>query len=118
MKLTKRQKEFCGTIYDETDIDLAYYLETADVEDFDELTDYIQDQGGFDIEIIYYHTAMDFLKENDASLKESLELAHDLGFEANSLNSETLASILASQNARENFQEFEGDIETIIFKTE
>jgi len=44
-------------------------------------------------EIIYYHRAIKYLSENDASLRESLELAHDLGCSLENLSSETLATI-------------------------
>jgi len=44
-------------------------------------------------EIIYYSKAVNYLLENDASLRESLDLANDLGFTLDNLNSETLATI-------------------------
>lgn len=44
-------------------------------------------------DIIYYHNAIKYLSENDASLHESLELAHDFGFTLENLSSETLATI-------------------------
>ena len=44
-------------------------------------------------EIIYYYKAIKYLSENDASLNESLELAFDMGFSLENLNSETLATI-------------------------
>jgi hypothetical protein len=44
-------------------------------------------------EIIYYSKAVNYLLENDASLRESLGLANDLGFTLDNLNSETLATI-------------------------
>ena len=95
----------CITDYvniEDIDIDNAYnsILEKIDV------------NNGFDIEIIYYSNAIEYLSKNDPSLKESLEIASIYGFELNNLNSETLASLLASQNARENFYELESEIET------
>ena len=50
----------------------------------DELGDYdthqiyqeLQDNGFFNVDIIYYHKAMEYLKENDTSLNESLSLIH------------------------------------------
>ena len=44
-------------------------------------------------EIIYYYKATEYLLENDSSFKESLELAHDLGYTLENLSSETLATI-------------------------
>ena len=45
-------------------------------------------------QVIYYGSAMEFLSENDSSLKESLEIAQDFGYELSNLNSETLATLL------------------------
>lgn len=45
-------------------------------------------------EITYYHKALEFLKDHDPSLRNSLKLASDLGFELKNLNSEILASLL------------------------
>ena len=44
-------------------------------------------------DIIYYHKAIKYLFENDSSLRESLELANDLGCTLENLSSETLATI-------------------------
>tara|TARA_B110000285_G_scaffold213287_1_gene257488 strand:+ start:358 stop:744 length:387 start_codon:yes stop_codon:yes gene_type:complete len=44
-------------------------------------------------EIIYYNKAMEYLSEHDWSLRESLSLAHDFGFQIENLTSETLATI-------------------------
>ena len=44
-------------------------------------------------DIIYYNRAIKYLSENDSSLRESLELAHDLGCTLENLSSETLATI-------------------------
>lgn len=47
-----------------------------------------------DTGIIYYSVAIDFLVRHDPSLKYSLNLAADLGYEIKDLNSELLASLL------------------------
>ena len=44
-------------------------------------------------EIIYYNVAMEYLSEHDWTLRESLALAKDFGFEIENLSSETLATI-------------------------
>lgn len=116
MKLTKKQIELCDKIYKETDIEIENQLETTDAENFDELVDELQDNGMFDIEIIYYHNAMEYLMEHDSSLRESLDLASEMGFKIEDITSEKLASLLASQNARVDFQEFEDEINEVIFK--
>ena len=55
---------------------------------YDDALEYIYEQ-----DIIYYNKAIKYLSENDASLRESLELAHNGGYEYKHLSSETLASI-------------------------
>ena len=72
----------------------------------------ISDNNGFDVEIIYYSNAIDYLKENDPSLQESLEIASGYGYTTDKLNSEILASLLASQNAREDFADLRNEIES------
>ena len=73
-------------------------------------------KGAFNIEIIYYHKAMEYLSENDFSLTESLELTYEYGFELKNLNSETLASLHASQKAREDFFSLEEQINDILWQ--
>lgn len=105
-QLTKFE-EFLGTLNSE--IDLPYFA-SEDTTTFEELREAIEDGGGFDIEIIYYSRAMEYLTENDNSLNESLSIAAEFGYEPQNLNSEILASLLASRNAREEFEELENEI--------
>lgn len=77
---------------------------------FDSLTDEIRDNGGFNVEIIYYNNAIEFLSENDPSLRDSLELAADMGYSVGDLNSETLASLLASDMVQNEWNNREGEI--------
>src|SRR3990167_9667183 len=100
-------KEFLGTL--KSEIDLPYFAD-EDQQNFDDLRDAIEDGNGFDIEIIYYSVAIEYLKNNDASLRESLGIASDIGCEVKNLSSETLASLLASQNSRSEFEELESEI--------
>jgi len=94
-----------------TDIDLVYYAQGHDVQDVDELEELIEDNQGFDVDIIYYSNAIAFLQEHDASLNASIELAVEMGYELKNVNSELLASLLASQKAREEFAELREEIE-------
>ena len=55
---------------------------------YDDAVEYVNAE-----EIIYYNTAMEYLSEHDWTLKDSLGLAKDFGFEMENLNSETLATI-------------------------
>jgi uncharacterized protein YhaN len=93
-----------------TEVDLPYYFDD-DITSFDELRDKISDNGGFDIEIIYYYRAMEYLMENDSSLQESLSLAAEYGYTPDKLNSEILASLLVSQNERSEFDNNEKDFD-------
>lgn len=98
------------------DIDISYFLKNDldDFNDFDDIQNYLNEQGVFNVEIIYYSTAIDFLKENDSSLCESLEIAYEYGFSLENLNSETLASLLASRILEQSFYGLEDDINEIL----
>ena len=65
--------------------------------EIEDLHEYLEDKGFFDIDIIYYSLAIRFLLDHDNSLTESINLALGLGYEAQNLNSEILASLLATQ---------------------
>jgi hypothetical protein len=94
-----------------TEVDVLNYVDCDNVSSYDDVFEQIQDNNGFDIEILYYGSAMEYLSENDPSLNESLEIAAEYGYEASSLNSEVLASLLASKYALEEFQELEDEIQ-------
>ena len=109
--LSKKQKyfkKFISSVNKEycTEIDLSYYV-TEYVEDFDTFLEEISNQGGFDIEIVYYKNAMKYLTENDTSLTDSLTIAHEFGFDMTKITSETLASLHLSEKTREEFYEIE-----------
>lgn len=46
-------------------------------------------------EIIYYNNAIEFLKEEDQSLRESLDIAQEYGYSVEEINSELLATLLS-----------------------
>ena len=79
----------------------------------DELDDYdthqifeeLHDNGFFNVDIIYYSKAMDYLRENDCSLSESIEIASEYGYTLENINSETLASLHASRDRENKFWE-------------
>ena len=88
------------------DIEWNYYL------DFDEINinnlsndirDQVEESQALDVEIIYYSNAIEYLSENDPSLQESMAMASEFGYDVANLNSEILASILASQKLRNDF---------------
>ena len=104
-----------------TELDVLYLVDIDNIDHdnaFDSICQMIEDCNGFDVEIIYYAKAIEYLAENDPSLRESLEIANDMGFTAESLNSEILASLLASQNARSEFYQLEDEINSFFEELE
>jgi hypothetical protein len=81
----------------------------AGFETADELIESLREEINED-QVIYYSNAMKYLMEHDGSLMESLGLAHDLGYTADKINSELLATLLQQQNMNE---ELGGMIEEI-----
>lgn len=97
-----------------SEIDIVGLVTIEDIDTsnpYESIYEQIDENRGFDIDVIYYSTAINYLKENDPSLHESLALAYEMGFELKNLNSETLASLLKSQNERENFVNLKSEIE-------
>ena len=94
-------------------------IEEIEISDaFNSIYDMVQDNNGFDIDIIYYSNAIKYLQENDASLMESLEIAEEYGYELKNLNSEVLASLLASRNSQESFYDVKDEIEDFFTELE
>lgn len=102
----------------------SYYVEASEVAECIEGTDAIQfieeqidEGGGFNGEVIYYHNAIKYLADNDSSLHECMEIASEMGYKVEDLNSELLASLLKSRNLREEFsdiaQKFESDFDEL-----
>ncbi len=113
--LTQEQQtkvfEFLNSLKTEVCITDYVNIEDIDISDsYQSIFDSIEDNSGFNIDIIYYSKAIEYLQNNDPSLRESLEIAADFGYEVKSLNSEVLASLLASQNARSEFADLENEI--------
>ena len=97
----------------DTEIDVLNCVDIDNIDllhPFESICEMIEDRDGFNIEIIYYSNAIDFLAKNDPSLSESLEIASEYGFEVQNLNSEILASLLASKLARDEFYGLESEI--------
>ena len=96
-----------------TEIDLLSLVDIDNIDHanaFDSICDMIEANNGFDIDVIYYSNAIDYLSKNDPSLKKSLNIAAELCYEVQNLNSEILASLLASKLVREEFYELESEI--------
>ena len=101
-------------------IDLKELFKDTSFEDYsyesidtaEELTDQMQEEINNE-EIIYYSNAMEYLSSNDNSLRESLEIAYEMGYELNNLSSEVLASILEQRNLREELSNLFDEIEKV-----
>ena len=70
-------------------VDDQYLDEQVKFDDYDQAIEYCYEQ-----EIIYYSKAMNYLMENDCSLRKSMAIASEYGIDDPSkLNSEYLATI-------------------------
>jgi hypothetical protein len=110
---TQKIVDFLTEIENDTKIEILSYINLQDIDlekPFDSIYEAIDDNNGFDIEIIYYSDAIQYLKENDPSLMESIEIALQYGYELKNINSELLASLLASFNSSDQFYQYENEI--------
>ena len=100
------------------EIDIDYFLNGYEIgEDINnsyDLIEIIEDNDGFNIDIIYYSKAIKYLAENDASLSESVAIASEYGYSTENINSELLASLHASQKVREDFHDITNEIDDIL----
>ena len=99
---TTTKQETLQEIFNDDEMGILTLYKVGDevFDTYDEAIEYCYQQ-----EVIYYHTAMEYLMTNDASLKESLELAGELCLEVDSLNSEVLATILYQQELVNSIEE-------------
>lgn len=104
-------------IFEKSEIDKPEF-DLDNVNNADEYFEYVYDNGYLDAEVIYYSNAMDYLRENDPSLRESLEIADGLGYKPKDLNSEMLASMLKTQHQKDAFEELRSEIEDAFEKVE
>jgi len=102
-------EEFLGNL--DTTIDILSMVNAEDINSFDDLYEALDNNNGFDVEIIYYTSAMEYLRMHDSSLRCSLEIAEEYGFSLSSINSEVLASLLASSVCRDEFMELKSEID-------
>lgn len=122
--LTEKKKQKIQDFFEQLEKEnkLQFTFANIDIEEidfnnpFDSIQGLLQENGDFDINIIYHHAALDYLKQNDPSLQFSLKIAESMGFELKRLNSEILASLLASENAREEFDNLRNQIEEFFIK--
>ncbi len=101
-----------------THLNLGDYLDTDDFQNldfsnaFEEILDLLDERNAFEIEIIYYSEAMKYLTLHDTSLTESIEIAIEYGVSLENINSELLASLLATKITREAFFAYQDEIDT------
>jgi hypothetical protein len=98
-----------------TELDLNYiYQDGMSFDEFIEaIQNYISEQ-----EIIYYSKAMEFLRDNDNSLKDSLEIAIEYGYTIENVNSELLATLLHQKLLNEDLSEVMDEIQDIFNEEE
>lgn len=85
-------KEELNTLNYLCDLDINYILE--DCEDIEGVREAVE-QMIQENEIIYYNNAIEFLKKEDQSLRESLDLAQEYGYSIENINSKLLATLLS-----------------------
>lgn len=94
-------------IYNSLDID---YILNSDIEDIEHLNEKFMEHINKH-ELMYYADCIDFLKENDTSLRESLEIAEEYGYTPKNLSSEILATLLIQRYMYDELNELIQDIE-------
>ena len=113
-ELNAEQKALIEDIEKECNIELAWYFLNETPDDVDDVLEYCEERIN-EIEVIYYATAMDYLRENDCSLQESLGLADEYGCELKNINSELLATLLMQAESRGALYEYRDELETVFF---
>jgi hypothetical protein len=109
--MKKKIENFLANL--KTEIDVLYFVDIDNIDmsnPFDSICEMIEDNNGFDIDVIYYSNAIDYLSKYDPSLRKSLAIAYDMGYTADNLNSEVLASLLKTENVKNDFYSLEDDI--------
>jgi len=117
----KKLQELTKLIEEKTDIFITDCLDEQEIEEMfndswnaDTLFNRLDRNEAFNIEIIYHYNAMEYLSQHDNSLTSSLELAWNMGFRLKDLNSETLASLHASQKAMDDYYDITDEINEIL----
>lgn len=110
MKRSEKIEKFFREEIDLRHIDVMDYIDANNVTSFQDVYNQINEQGGFNVEIIYYSRAMQYLMDNDTSLYNSMQLAEEYGYSLDDINSEVLASLLASQHTMEELYSYEHEI--------
>lgn len=119
MKTTKQQDERIKDLFDNTNflIELDYEYLIYNLEDLNDLeNDFYQMIS--EHEMIYYSKCMNFLKEYDNSLCESLIIAEELGYTPKNLTSEILATLLIQRFMNDEVSEIIDELKEILEEEE
>lgn len=113
MELTTKFRELERKYSIEIDtIPYEYYDDLEDAKDFESYFEELE-ESTYQVECFYYSSAMKYLTEHDTSLNESLEIASDMGYEVENLNSELLATLLMQRKEIEALYEAKDDLEDL-----
>jgi intracellular sulfur oxidation DsrE/DsrF family protein len=110
MKRSEKIEKFFREEIKMNNLDIMYHVDADEVNSFDDVYEAIDNDRGFEVEVIYYTNAMEYLMERDPSLRESLEIAEEYGYTPSNITSEVLASLLTSKECREEFMSYEDEI--------
>lgn len=111
-----KSHEQIKTFLDSIEIDNVNIMDFVNIDEIDtdnaaeSIFEMVNDNGGFNVEIIYYSNAIEYLKRYDNCLTESITIANDNGYNLEDINSELLASLLASQNAMCDYWDYQNEI--------
>jgi len=103
--IKESQKKFnFNRIEDYINFDLFKQLDKSKIRNY--LEDLDNDWNITNCDITYHYNAIEFLKNKDQSLANSIELAKDYWYGIDDINSELLASLLASNINKDNYKLF------------
>ena len=107
------KQQYLSDHTEDIEIALSYFMEDYEADELDVNTfiEHYEETYINSAEVIYYHNAIDILKEEDPSLKESLELSKDMGYDLDNINSELLATILLQGLLKEELNNLRTEIE-------
>ena len=98
--------ETLNALFENTELDFLDVEYLTDIDNEDELRETIEERIS-EQDIVYYARAMEYLSEHDNSLHDSLELAAEMGYYLQDLNSEILATLLYQKNLREELSDID-----------
>jgi len=116
MTKEKRLEKFISEIEKDLHHEITYYLYPEDYIDLVnqeiDLIDLLEDTDFFNVDIIGITEANKII--NDIGFNSAIEIAKYYGYSINNIDSEALASIVASQELRDKFYIIEGSIKDYI----